>query len=116
MKKTDMQLQSLIRELKMASSKENVGIWRAVATDLERPTRNRRAVNLSKISRVANDNETVVVPGKVLASGELNRKITVAAFKFSRQALDKISRSGKAISIAELLRENPKGRNTRIIG
>lgn len=116
MKKTNMHLQALIDELKKTSSKENVGIWKAIALDLERPTRQRRIVNLSRISRAANDNETVVVPGKVLGAGELSRKITVAAFTFSKQAVEKIAKNGKAISILELLKKNPKGQNTRIIG
>jgi|SRR3989344_5109054 len=116
MEKTDIQLQTLIQELKKASSKEKVGIWKAVALDLEKPTRQRRAVNLSRISRLANENETIIVPGKVLSSGELDRKITVAAFKFSKEAVSKITRSGKVMSIMDLLRENPKGKNIRIIG
>jgi large subunit ribosomal protein L18e len=116
MEKSDRQLNELISELKKASTKENVGIWKAVAMNLEKPTRQRRAVNLSSINRVANDNETIIVPGKVLASGELSRKVTVAAFKFSGQAKEKIVKSGKAMTIMELLKQNPKGKNTRIMG
>ena len=116
MEKSNIQLNSLISELKKTSMKENVGIWKAVALDLEKPTRQRGEVNLSKISRVANDNETVVVPGKVLASGELTRKVTIAAFKFSRKAVEKIVKNGRAISIMQLLKDNPKGKNTRIMG
>ncbi len=116
MQKTNIQLEALIQELKKVSSKENVNIWKAIALDLQKPTRQRGVVNLSKISLTANDNETIVVPGKVLATGELNRKVTVAAFKFSKEAEKKISKSGKAITIMELLKENPKGKNTRIMG
>ncbi len=116
MHKTDAQLESLIQELRKAASKENAGIWRAVALDLERPTRQRSIVNLSRISHAANDNETIIVPGKVLASGELSRKVTVAAFRFSREAEKKISKSGKAITIMQLLKENPQGKNIRIMG
>ena len=116
MKKTNVNLESLVHELKKASSKENVGIWKAVAIDLEKPTRQSRVVNLSRINRAVNDNETIVIPGKVLAGGELQRKVTIAAFKFSKQAIDKITKTGKAISIMELLRQNPKGQNVRIIG
>ncbi len=116
MEKTNVQLQTLIAELKKVSVKEKADIWRAVALDLERPTRHQRAVNISKISRNANENETILVPGKVLASGEISNKITVAAFKFSKQAADKINKNGKIITIQELLKQNPKGKNIRIIG
>ncbi|MBS3109512.1 50S ribosomal protein L18e [Candidatus Woesearchaeota archaeon] len=116
MEKSNMQLNALIHELKKVSTLENVGLWKALAADLERPSRQRRAVNLSRISRVANENEIVIVPGKVLASGELTQKVTIAAFKFSKQAMDKITKKGKAITIMDLLRENPRGKNARIIG
>jgi len=111
------QLQRLIQELKRKSIEEKVRIWKRIASDLEKPTRNRRIVNLSKIDRYTRNNETIIVPGKVLGSGDLNKKITIAAYAFSEQALNKIkSSSGKAIYIDELMKSNPKGNKVKIIG
>jgi len=111
------QLQGLIQELKKKSIEEKVKIWKRIASDLEKPTRNRRIVNLSKIDRYTRENETVIVPGKVLGSGDLNKKITIAAYSFSEQALDKIKISeGKAINIKELMKSNPKGSKIKILG
>jgi len=41
-------------------------------------------VNLGRIERYAQEDETVVVPGKVLGSGVLEKNVTVAAVDFSR--------------------------------
>lgn len=112
----NIELQSLIRDLKKLGSKENVSLWRRVAKDLERPTRIRRKVNLYKIDKVLRDKETAVVPGKVLSLGEYSKKNTVAAYQFSEMAKEKINKTGKAISIQQLIKENPKGKLVRIVG
>ena len=117
LKMKNEQLQMLIQELKKKSIDEKVKIWKRIATDLEKPTRNRRIVNLSKIDKYSKDNETVIVPGKVLGSGDLSKKITIAAYSFSEQAIDKIKESnGKALYIDELMKSNPKGNKIRIMG
>ncbi len=111
------ELERLIRELKKKSIEEKVKIWKRIASDLEKPTRNRRIINLSKIDRYTKDNETIIVPGKVLGSGELNKKVVIAAYSFSDQALSKIKLcNGKAVNIEELMKKNPKGNKVRIIG
>ena len=113
---TNEYLVALIKLLKKASFENKVNIWKTIALELERSTRQRREVNLDRINRVCDENETIIVPGKVLATGELDKKVTVAAFRFSEAALGKINKKGKAISIEELLKINPKGSKVRIIG
>lgn len=108
---------ALIVELKTASIKEKAAIWKRIATDLEKPTKKKRIVNLSKIERYSNDNETVVVPGKVLGMGDLSKKVTIAAESFSKSATDKLKALGlESMSINELLKKNPKGSKIKIIG
>jgi large subunit ribosomal protein L18e len=68
-----------------------------VAELLSRPARRRPEVNLSKINRHASDGDIVLVPGKVLGSGRLNKKVTVAAFTFSAGAAEKIASAGGRI-------------------
>jgi len=110
-------LQDLIHELKKRSSEQNVNLWKRVACDLERPTRQRRAVNLSRLNRHTKENDIVVVPGKVLGSGFLNHKLTISAFQFSDQAKDKLEKSGTQIMpLLELSKEKPNGKKIRIIG
>ena len=113
---TTLELQKLIEELKEASRMHHVALWKRVAHDLSKPTRMRREVNLYQLQKYARDGETALVPGKVLSIGEFDRKITVAAYAFSAAARSKINKTGKAISISELLKKTPKGSNVRIIG
>ena len=114
---TNPHLQSLIATLKRESHTHEAGLWAAVAHDLERPTRQRRVVNLSCINRHTASNETVVVPGKVLGSGELDHSLTVAAFDFSSRAREQITKSkGTCLTILELIKKDPKGKNIKIIG
>lgn len=116
-KKINPELQQLIEKLRHIAAKEGVDIWRYIARELAGSTKKRPVVNISRINRYAQQNETVVIPGKVLASGELTAPIHVAAFKFSREAREKIEQAkGKALSISELLEENPKGKEVRILG
>jgi len=112
---TNMQLKKLILELRKLSAKEKASIWKRVANDLEKSTRSRREVSFSKIEKHVKDKETVVVPGKVLASGILTRKITLAAWKFSAQAKEK-AKGAKLITIQELMKMNPKGKGVRLMG
>jgi large subunit ribosomal protein L18e len=107
----------LINTLKEAALKEKVPLWKRIAHDLEKPTRQRRVVNVYKLGKYARDGETVVVPGKVLGVGDVTRKVNVAAFTFSKQAVDKINNAGgQTFAIHDLLKQNPKGKNVRILG
>jgi len=114
---TNPLLTGLIEELKKKSVDQKANLWRKVASDLERPTRKRRIVNLSKIDNYTKENETIVVPGKVLGAGNLNHKLTISAYQFSNSAKDKLIKAGaKIIPLNELIRESPKGKRIRIIG
>ena len=106
-----------IRELKKRSNEQEVNLWKRVADDLEKPTRQRRIVNLSSINRHAKENEIIVVPGKVLGSGDLNHKLTIAAYQFSEGALEKLEKAGaNVVSLLELSKENPTGKGIKILG
>jgi len=110
-------LQNLISNLRNRSLEQNVNIWKRIADDLSKPTRKRRAVNLSRINRYTNENDIIVVPGKVLGSGNLNHKLTISAYQFSKGAKEKIIKAGaKIISLLELSKEKPDGKKIKIIG
>ena len=116
-KSTNPQLINLIADLKKKSIDDSSGFWKRLATDLEKSNRSRRVVNLSRINRFSKDNETVVVPGKVLGSGLLNHKVTVAAFSFSDGAVDKLKKQNcEIISINDLLSKKTKISDIRILG
>jgi len=111
------ELINTIRFLKKSARENNAKIWRNVAEVLLRTRRKRIAINLSRVNRYTKEGETVAVPGKVLAAGEIDHPVTVSALAFSRQAIKKIEKAkGKCLSYKELLKKNPKGTRVRIIG
>jgi large subunit ribosomal protein L18e len=113
---SNQNLQMLITELKKISLAEGAKLWKRIAKDLEKPSRQRRSVNIYKIDKFARDGETVVVPGKVLSVGQLTKKLNVAAWTFSKEAEQKINKMGKTLTIQQLVKENPKGKKVRILG
>ena len=113
---TNSNLRVLISELKTLSIKNKNRVWKMVAENLEKSTRSRREVSISRINKNTKNNDIVIIPGKVLSTGDLDHKVTVAAFRYSQSALQKINKSGKAISIQELTELHPNGKNIKIIG
>jgi large subunit ribosomal protein L18e len=114
---TNPELIQIIRFLRKQSREKEAEIWRDIAEHLAKSRRKRLAVNLSRLNRYTQKNETVVVPGKVLSTGEIDHPITVTAFAFSEKAVEKInSANGKCQSFSDLIKKNPKGSNVRIIG
>ena len=115
--KTDIQLQGLVEELKKQAAQSRVKLWRRIASDLEKPTRHRRVVNLYKLNKFTKENEIVIIPGKVLGTGEVDHQLTIAALNFSQSALTKLLRNKSTVySIFELMKNNPQGKKVRIIG
>ena len=114
--KTNPKLIELIRNLKEKSYQEDVKIWKDIAKRLERSNRRHAEVNISKINRYSSPDETILVPGKILGSGQLDHKVNVVAMGFSKKAEEKIDAAGgKCLNITEILDENPKGSKIRII-
>jgi large subunit ribosomal protein L18e len=88
-----------------------------VAEHLSKPSRQRIAVNLSRINRNTQKGSTIVVPGKILGNRQtLNHAVTVAAFGASEKAQEKLKAAkAKYLSIPELIEKNPKGSDIKII-
>jgi len=109
-------LKDLVIFLEKASKKNKAPIWLAVAKMLSAPRRQRIAVNIGMVSRFAKPGSTVVIPGKLLCSGELEHKVNVASFSAARGAEEKISKAGgKFMGIRELVESNPKGSGVVIL-
>ena len=116
MGKTNPRLESLIMMLKRASRENEANIWREIANRLATSNKNHAEVNVSKINRYATENETIIVPGKVLAAGTIGTSVKVAALNFSDAARDKITQAnGTCMTIEELVAANPKGSHVKIL-
>ncbi|UCF09202.1 MAG: 50S ribosomal protein L18e [Thermoplasmata archaeon] len=116
-KKTNQSLVRLISDLKKNAHKNRAPIWKDVAKRLEKPQRSWAEVNIRKLALHTKKNEVVIVPGKLLGGGNMNFPVTVAAFSFTKTAKIKIQKAGgKSVSIPELVKMHPKGKDVRIIG
>jgi len=108
-------LRKTVVALEKAGRKNKAPVWTRVAEMVKKGRRSRRQVNLPDLARAAG--KELVVPGKVLGSGEAGKAVTVAALSFSASARQKIVKAGgKALSIKELVESNPTGKGVLIIG
>ncbi len=107
----------MIEDIRTKSFENKSKFWGAVAENLNRSRRKRFEVNLNRLEKHAKANETIVVPGVVLGAGEIKKRLTIAAFRFSGKSKEKIEKSGgKCLSIEEMFERNPKGKGIRIMG
>lgn len=107
----------MAKELKAASKKNNAPIWLKLADMALKPSRAKRVLNLGQIDKHVTDNDTVVVPGKVLGTGSISHKITLCSFSISTSGAKKVSQSGgKIVNFAQLIKNNPTGKGVKIIG
>ncbi len=101
----------LLRQAIVAFERKGTNFHRRIAELLSRPSRKRVEVNLWKLNKLCKDGEKVVVPGVVLGTGNLHKKLVVYAWRFSKSAEEKIEKAGgEARRIEELLREEERPR------
>jgi large subunit ribosomal protein L18e len=107
----------MAREFKSASKKNNAPIWSKMAELALKPSRARRTINLSQIDKLTKDNDTIIVPGKVLGTGTMSHKITLCSFSISNSGAQKIIQAGGKIqSYSELIKSHPTGKGVVVIG
>jgi len=113
---TNLELVNTVSYLRRKGRQSQTPLWNAVASYLSKSRRSRVVLNLGQVSRHVKDGDVVVVPGKVLSSGEPLAKLTIAAFKFSPGALVKVGKAGgRCIPIQRLVEENPRGTGVRLL-
>lgn len=109
-RKTSGELVSTI----LASKKNNA--WNEVAAILSGPRKGRLNLNLGEINKISKAGETIVVPGKVLSQGEIDKKIKLVALGFSENAKRKILDSKSEIeTILNEIKKNPGAKGVRIL-
>ena len=101
--------------LEKAGKEQRAQIWKVASGMLSSPGKTSVAVNLGRISRLAENGGAVFVPGKVLGTGALGKKVTVGAFAFSSSAKSKIEASGgSALTVDQFIKKYPKGSGVRL--
>jgi large subunit ribosomal protein L18e len=114
--KENSELVRLIVELRRAARSNQAAIWGTVADRLEKPRHRVVPVNVGHLDRLAESDETVIVPGKLLADGPLSKRLTVAAFAYSKGARAKIhAAGGAAVTVHDLLKSKPDGAGVRLL-
>jgi large subunit ribosomal protein L18e len=99
----------------IASAKKNKN-WIRVAGILSSPRRRRINMNIGEISEKSREGEDVVVPGKILSQGEINKKIKIVALNFSKKAEEKLKKEGcEIITILEEIKKNPEMKGLKIL-
>ncbi|MDY6770154.1 MAG: 50S ribosomal protein L18e [Candidatus Nanohaloarchaea archaeon] len=114
--KTNPVLKDTVQQCEEAGRRNDAAVWRRVAEELAGPTRDMREVDLSTIERNTGDGDTVVVPGVVTGDGLLTSDVTVAAFRFTGSARDRIEDAGEAVYIDDLVADNPDGSGVVLLG
>ena len=73
----------LVKELRIASKKNEAPIWSKIAKDALKSNSNKRTINLKKIDALTDDGSAVVISGKILGTGKLSHKVLVSSFSIS---------------------------------
>lgn len=85
-----------------------------LAKKLSAPRSQYKIINLDELEKIDSDN--ILVIGKILGSGNINKKIKIAAIGFSGQAKEKLLKNKSDIqSIKMLLKKNSKLEGVTII-
>jgi large subunit ribosomal protein L18e len=107
-KKTDSYLVDTIIKLKKSNPN--------VAKLLTMPKRKWSSINLKEIEENAKENEKILVAGKILSSGNLNKKVKIVAWAISDKAKEKLKDSkSEFASISEEIKKNPELKDLRIL-
>ncbi|MGC2288465.1 MAG: 50S ribosomal protein L18e [Thermoplasmata archaeon] len=114
--KENPELARVIIELRKAARAHKASVWRAAAERLSRPRHQVFPLNVGHLERLAAAQETIVVPGKLLAEGNLTKSLTVGAISYSSEARSKVhAAGGQALSISDLLKSHPDGKGVRLL-
>jgi large subunit ribosomal protein L18e len=105
---------SILIETVLAGKKNDA--WNPVAGILSGPRRNKICINLERINKDSKAGETIVVPGKVLSQGEIDKKIKIVALNFSEKAKEKLLSAKCELSdIVSEIKSNPSAKGIKII-
>ncbi len=97
------------------AAKKNEG-WNIIASVLSGSKKNRLNINLEEIDKKSEDGETIVVPGKVLSQGEINKKVKIIALSFSEKAKEKLLKAKiETSNMLEEIKKNPEAKGIKVL-
>lgn len=110
----NLQTQKLIDSFYKLSKQKKKEMYATIARMLEAPTRKLTGINFSKLqkSSFVVEGDIVIIPKKLLASGNLEKKITIYANGFSEAAKKKYK---NIKHLSDLLKDNVDYKKVKII-
>ena len=100
----------IVETIKMARKNNLLDL----AKKLSGPSRLYKKINLDELEKIEGDN--IMIVGKVLGSGEINKKIEVSALGFSEQAKEKLKKAGcKINNIKQEIKDNKRLEGVELI-
>lgn len=100
----------LVKTIYLAKKNNNLEL----ASILSRSTRQEIKKNLTDLNNTKE--KIIMVPGKVLGSGDIKKKITISAFSFSEQAKEKLKKAGCEIkTIKKEIETNPELKDVELL-
>jgi len=69
-----------------------------LAKILVMPRKKQFKINLESLEKLCNDNDKILVPGKILSSGNFTKKVKIMALSASEKAVEKIKKSKSELS------------------
>ena len=104
----------LVETILLAKKNEK---WLNIAGVLSGPRKNRKNANLNEINQNVKEGEKILISGKVLSQGNLDKKIKIIASSFSENAKEKIKKAGsESITMLEEIKSNPGAKGIKILG
>lgn len=104
---------ALLEAISLALKQKN---WLPLAKILSSSTRKFSSINLEEIEKKTSAGDIVVIPGKVLSSGDITKKIRISSLGISKSALEKLKKTkSEAVSISDEIKKNPKASGIKII-
>ncbi|MFA5303596.1 MAG: 50S ribosomal protein L18e [Candidatus Nanoarchaeia archaeon] len=105
---TSYHTQGLINDFEKLYRKTKKPLFKRIVDELKKSSRQKRDINLSKINRYSIEGSNIIVLGKVLSSGELEHKVNIVAFSYSKVALDKLNKKSCTASLIDELAKTGK--------
>jgi len=102
---------NIVETIELAKKNKHLGL----AKKISGPRSRYKNINLDELDKI--EGNKIIIIGKVLGSGEINKKISVAALGFSETAMEKLNKSGCEVkSVKEEIEKNKDLKGVEIIG
>lgn len=90
--------------------------WAEIVKIVSGSTRKYSSVNLEQIDKESKAGDTIIVPGKVLSSGNLTKKVKICSLSISKDAKEKLKETkSEYSSLLDEIKSNSKATGIKII-